>query len=100
MNILIKLTCLIGLVVAPILGSHSSASNVDDQVTEDLGIELSMEQEAMKYVEDCVCPQIELDKEIQIKSDELLKKYPIDSEDFEKLRNLIMQYAQDKNCVQ
>ena len=118
MNILIKLTCLIGLVVAPILGSHSSASNVDDQVTEDLGIELtsasnvddqvtedlgielSMEQEAMKYVEDCVCPQIELDKEIQIKSDELLKKYPIDSEDFEKLRNLIMQYAQEKNCVQ
>ena len=54
----------------------------------------------MKYVEDCVCPQIELDKEIQIKSDELLKKYPIDSEDFEKLRNLIMQYAQEKNCVQ
>ena len=100
MNILIKLTCLIGLVVAPILGSHSSANNVDDQVTEDLGIELSMEQEAMKYVEDCVCPQIELDKEIQIKSDELLKKYPIDSEDFEKLRNLIMQYAQEKNCVQ
>jgi len=100
MNILIKLTCLIGLVVAPILGSHSSASNVDDQVTEDLGIELSMEQEAMKYVEDCVCPQIELDKEIQIKSDELLKKYPTDSEDFEKLRNLIMQYAQEKNCVQ
>ena len=108
MNILIKLTCLIGLVVAPILGSHSTASNVDDQVTsnvddqvtEDLGIELSMEQEAMKYVEDCVCPQIELDKEIQIKSDELLKKYPTDSEDFEKLRNLIMQYAQEKNCVQ
>ena len=100
MNILIKLTCLIGLVVAPILGSHSSASNVDDQVTEDLGIELSMEQEAMKYVEDCVCPQIELDKEIQIKSDELLKKYPTDSEDFEKLRNLIVQYAQEKNCVQ
>ncbi len=116
MNILIKLTCLIGLVVAPILGSHSTASNVDDQVTsnvddqvtrnvddqvtEDLGIELSMEQEAMKYVEECVCPQIELDKEIQIKSDELLKKYPTDSKDFEKLRNLIMQYAQEKNCVQ
>ena len=100
MNILIKLTCLIGLVVAPILGSHSSASNVDDQVTEDLVIELSMEQEAMKYVEECVCPQIELDKEIQIKSDELLKKYPTDSKDFEKLRNLIMQYAQEKNCVQ
>ena len=100
MNILIKLTCLIGLVVAPILGSHSSASNADDQVTEDLAIELSMKQEAMKYVEECVCPQIELDKEIQIKSDELLKKYPKDSEDFEKLRNLIMEYAKEKNCVQ
>ncbi len=103
MNILIKLTCLIGLVVAPILGSHSSTSDLDAQVQEELSVdikELSMEEEAMKYVEDCVCPQIELDKEIQIKSDELLKKYPIDSEDFEKLRNLIMQYAQEKNCVQ
>ena len=89
MNILIKLTCLIGLVVAPILGSHSSG----------------IEQEAMKYVEECVCAQMELDKEIQIKSEELLKKYPeknsdgTRNEDFVKLSNLIMQYAQE-NCEQ
>ncbi|MDG1393225.1 MAG: sodium-translocating pyrophosphatase [Flavobacteriaceae bacterium] len=31
MNILIKLTCLIGLVIAPILGGHSDESNVDTQ---------------------------------------------------------------------
>ena len=105
MNILIKLTCLIGLVVAPILGSHSSASNVDDQVTEDLGIELSIEQEAMKYVEDCVCPQEELYEIIEIKTQDLLKKYPeknsdgSPNEDFDKLSNLIMQYAQE-NCAQ
>ena len=105
MNILIKLTCLIGLVVAPILGSHSSASNIDDQVTEDLGIELSIEQEAMKYVEDCVCPQEELYEIIEIKTQELLKKYPeknsdgSPNEDFDKLSNLIMQYAQE-NCAQ
>jgi K(+)-stimulated pyrophosphate-energized sodium pump len=29
MNILIKLTCLIGLVVAPILGGHSDSSDID-----------------------------------------------------------------------
>jgi FKBP-type peptidyl-prolyl cis-trans isomerase len=29
MNILIKLTCLIGLVVAPILGGHSNSSDID-----------------------------------------------------------------------
>ena len=113
MNILIKLTCLIGLVVAPILGSHSSASNVDDQVTEDLGIELSMEEEAMKsmeeeamkYVEECVCPQSELnkeqeklDEEIKNQTDQLLKKYPRDSEDFVKLKDLIFKYAEEKNC--
>ena len=91
MNILIKLTCLIGLVVAPILGSHSS--------------ELSMEEEAMKYVEECICPQYELDEIIEIKTQELLKKYPeknsdgSPNEDFVKLSNLIMQYAQE-NCVQ
>ena len=92
MNILIKLTCLIGLVVAPILGSHSST-------------ELSMEEEAMKYVEECICPQYELDEIIEIETQELLKKYPeknsdgSPNEDFVKLSNLIMQYAQE-NCAQ
>ena len=33
MNILIKLTCLIGLVIAPILGGHSAESNHADDVT-------------------------------------------------------------------
>jgi K(+)-stimulated pyrophosphate-energized sodium pump len=31
MNILIKLTCLIGLVIAPILGGHSEGVAVNDQ---------------------------------------------------------------------
>ncbi|HBI40462.1 MAG TPA: sodium-translocating pyrophosphatase [Tenacibaculum sp.] len=31
MNILIKLTCLVGLVIAPILGGHSSESNIDHE---------------------------------------------------------------------
>ena len=32
MNILIKLTCLVGLVIAPILGGHSSHDTLDDEV--------------------------------------------------------------------
>jgi K(+)-stimulated pyrophosphate-energized sodium pump len=30
MNILIKLTCLIGLVIAPILGGHDASTEQDD----------------------------------------------------------------------
>ena len=33
MNILIKLTCLIGLVIAPILGGHSAETNIDEVET-------------------------------------------------------------------
>ena len=44
MNILIKLTCLIGLVIAPILGGHSSETNsmvinsIDNQVNQEISI--------------------------------------------------------------
>ena len=42
MNILIKLTCLIGLVIAPILGGHSidsSHTTIDHQVNKEVVIE-------------------------------------------------------------
>src|SRR5690606_17185698 len=39
MNILIKLTCLIGLVVAPILGGHTSDDNHDSEFGTTLEIE-------------------------------------------------------------
>ncbi|MFY0606683.1 MAG: sodium-translocating pyrophosphatase [Cyclobacteriaceae bacterium] len=54
MNILIKLTCLVGLVIAPILGeihggvSHSAEvhiENVDNQVVEEKTVEVSVEGE-------------------------------------------------------
>jgi K(+)-stimulated pyrophosphate-energized sodium pump len=52
MNILIKLTCLIGLVIAPILGGHSS-DNVEDlgiQVEEIIEIETSSDKMAKATV--------------------------------------------------
>jgi len=39
MNILIKLTCLIGLVIAPILGGHTNDNVKDDVPTPEIGIE-------------------------------------------------------------
>ncbi len=36
MNILIKLTCLIGLVIAPILGGHTEATDIDSNNTEEM----------------------------------------------------------------
>ena len=39
MNILIKLTCLIGLVIAPILGGHA----VEEYATKELKKEISLE---------------------------------------------------------
>ena len=41
MNILIKLTCLIGLVIAPILGGHASDEGVT--LTEDINIEMNID---------------------------------------------------------
>ena len=52
MNILIKLTCLIGLVIAPILGGHSS-DNVEDlgiQVEEIIEVEASSDEMAKATV--------------------------------------------------
>ena len=46
MNILIKLTCLIGLVVAPILGGHTSedhstTNNIEKSISIDLDDEIN-----------------------------------------------------------
>ena len=43
MNILIKLTCLIGLVIAPILGGHTSDEGLT--LTEDVNIEMTLDSE-------------------------------------------------------
>tara|TARA_R110001592_G_scaffold325782_4_gene606265 strand:+ start:171941 stop:174862 length:2922 start_codon:yes stop_codon:yes gene_type:complete len=44
MNILIKLTCLIGLVVAPILGGHSLASDGDhNEISQEISVEMSID---------------------------------------------------------
>ncbi len=45
MNILIKLTCLIGLVIAPILGGHAEETSM--VATEDVNIEMSVESKDM-----------------------------------------------------
>ena len=55
MNILIKLTCLIGLVIAPILGGHSSDSihnTVDRSVNKELIIEAQNDVWTMKITTD------------------------------------------------
>jgi K(+)-stimulated pyrophosphate-energized sodium pump len=38
MNILIKLTCLIGLVIAPILGQHSDAKPHSQEIKKEINI--------------------------------------------------------------
>ncbi len=43
MNILIKLTCLIGLVIAPILGGHSVSSTHEEQNTVEISVNASSE---------------------------------------------------------
>ena len=44
MNILIKLTCLIGLVIAPILGGHSAESNhVNDLTSKEINVSVDMQ---------------------------------------------------------
>ena len=49
MNILIKLTCLIGLVVAPILGDHGSASHAHNSIKKN--VEVAMASDAGKIIE-------------------------------------------------
>ena len=40
MNILIKLTCLIGLVIAPILGGHSNANSHSEEISKEVRVEI------------------------------------------------------------
>ena len=46
MNILIKLTCLIGLVVAPILGGHAVEKHANKEVNKELHLEVSVDADA------------------------------------------------------
>lgn len=46
MNILIKLTCLVGLVIAPLLGSHASPSHSSEIVQEEVRKEIRVEVNA------------------------------------------------------
>ena len=58
MNILIKLTCLIGLVIAPILGGHSADHTADGAMTEEMvfvdedGNETILTDKQLQQVED------------------------------------------------
>tara|TARA_R110002073_G_scaffold313380_2_gene485288 strand:- start:53318 stop:53905 length:588 start_codon:yes stop_codon:yes gene_type:complete len=47
MNILIKLTCLIGLVIAPILGGHASDEHASHDVNEGIHIEVNADSNDM-----------------------------------------------------
>jgi len=47
MNILIKLTCLIGLVIAPILGDHSTEATEQETVTEEVVVSETIETAAV-----------------------------------------------------
>ncbi len=44
MNILIKLTCLVGLVIAPILGGHSSSEHASAETKEEIKIKVKKEK--------------------------------------------------------
>ena len=46
MNILIKLTCLIGLVIAPILGGHAVEKHANKEVNKELHLEVSLDADA------------------------------------------------------
>eukprot|EP01093_Parvamoeba_rugata_P013837 TRINITY_DN432_c0_g5_i1.p1 TRINITY_DN432_c0_g5~~TRINITY_DN432_c0_g5_i1.p1 ORF type:complete len:120 (-),score=38.56 TRINITY_DN432_c0_g5_i1:161-481(-) len=49
MNILIKLTCLIGLVIAPILGGHANDIGLAN-IEEDFSIEMTIDSEDIEAV--------------------------------------------------
>ncbi|MDG2086961.1 MAG: sodium-translocating pyrophosphatase [Flavobacteriales bacterium] len=46
MNILIKLTCLIGLVIAPILGGHAVEKHANKEVNKELHLEVTLDADA------------------------------------------------------
>ena len=46
MNILIKLTCLIGLVIAPILGGHSAENNEHSETTMKVTVNATSDQDS------------------------------------------------------
>ncbi|WP_442267476.1 sodium-translocating pyrophosphatase [Tenacibaculum sp. ZS6-P6] len=45
MNILIKLTCLVGLVIAPILGGHSSESHAQNEVRKEIKVKKEIKED-------------------------------------------------------
>jgi len=48
MNILIKLTCLIGLVIAPILGGHAVEKHANKEVNKELHLEVTVDADAIE----------------------------------------------------
>tara|TARA_A100000171_G_scaffold53108_1_gene76958 strand:+ start:5006 stop:7525 length:2520 start_codon:yes stop_codon:yes gene_type:complete len=70
MNILIKLTCLIGLVIAPILGGHSADHTADGAMTEEMvfvdedGNETILTDKQLQQVEDA--DRTEVSKEVLV----------------------------------
>ena len=47
MNILIKLTCLIGLVIAPILGGHTSDTQASNEIKKEVRVEIKGDNSEM-----------------------------------------------------
>lgn len=60
MNILIKLTCLIGLVIAPILGGHLDSEDHGDGLTKEAAAHIDAEIEAMETEEAQLTPAKDL----------------------------------------
>ena len=67
MNILIKLTCLIGLVIAPILGGHSAVDvNADNVSTEMLMIDENGNTMSLSANKDDIAKKAEITREVMI----------------------------------
>ncbi len=88
MNILIKLTCLIGLVVAPILGAHTSNS------TELYNT--SMQEDAEIFVDKCACQYLEILSVCETYTEEIEKKYP-EGKGRKEMQELILKLSKDCN---
>ncbi len=76
MNILIKLTCLIGLVIAPILGGHSDAKSHNEEIRKEVKVETRQTPEdlAMATITTTKTMEGEVTKEIKGTVAEIEKK--------------------------
>ena len=95
MNILIKLTCLIGLVIAPILGGHSAESNHVDDVTSK-EIKVSVDMQNNDEVDDDVTAIVTISTNIN--GNETSEEFEIDGskdEVMEKIDKIVQNKKQD-----